>query len=81
MIIGEKSFNPITARGLLDRTVTYSCLPGTITNDFTIKQVVNAPYMNPEKEKQYLELMNVRKLMLLYRLIHYNDLHPVVKTI
>jgi hypothetical protein len=80
MIIAERSLNPSLARGLLDRCFIYYCRPGIIRNRFSIKQVVINPYGNPEKVKLYQELMDFRKLMLCYRLTHYNQQLPLINT-
>lgn len=72
MILAEKSLKGYKARGLVDRTFSYNCKPGRVK--LKIKEVVSEnPKKHPVLEKLYNELLNYRKLMLCYRLIHYKD--------
>ena len=73
IIIAEKSPNKLKAKGLLDRTLLVSAFPGGA--DFDIKEVKN-PKGDPELEKALSELLDFRKLMLVYRLIHFKDPIP-----
>jgi hypothetical protein len=73
IIIGEKSPSRFKAKGLLDRTLSFPVFPGEAELD--IKEVVN-PQGDPELEGALSQLLDFRKLMLVYRLIHFRD--PVV---
>ena len=79
MILAEKSLSVWKAKGLVDRTFTYQCRPGKVS--YSIKKVVSQTInKNPELQKQYDELLDFRKLMLCYRLVHYTDELPEIKT-
>jgi hypothetical protein len=73
IIIVEKSPNKLKAKGLLDRTLLLHAFPGD--TDFDIKEVKN-PNGDPELEKALSELFDFRRLMLVYRLIHFKDPIP-----
>jgi hypothetical protein len=73
IIIAEKSPNKLKAKGLLDRTLLIHAFPGD--TNFDIKEVKN-PNGDPELEKALSELFDFRKLMLVYRLIHFKDPIP-----
>src|SRR5919108_1341253 len=72
IIIGEKSPSKLKAKGLLDRTLQFSVFPGD--TDYDIKEVTNQQEHTPHLEKALAELMGFKKLMLVYRLIHFKDL-------
>jgi hypothetical protein len=57
----------------LDRTLSFPVFPGEAERD--IKEVIN-PQGDPELERVLSILLDFRKLMLVYRLIHFNE--PVV---
>jgi hypothetical protein len=73
IIIAEKSLSRFKAKGLLDRTLSFSVFPGEAKLD--IKEVMN-PQGDPELEQALGRLLDFRKLMLVYRLLHFND--PVI---
>jgi hypothetical protein len=73
VIIGEKSPSRFKAKGLLDRTLSFPAFPGEAKLD--VKEVIN-PQGDPELELALGRLLDFRKLMLVYRLIHFKD--PVV---
>jgi hypothetical protein len=73
IIIGEKSLSRFKAKGLLDRTLSFSVIPGEAKLD--IKEVMN-PQGDSELEQALRRLLDFRKLMLVYRLLHFND--PVI---
>jgi hypothetical protein len=73
IIIAEKSPNKLKAKGLLDRTLLFHAFPGD--TDFDIKEVKN-PNGDAELEEALSELLDFRKLMLVYRLIHFKDPIP-----
>lgn len=70
IMIGEKSPNEDKARGLLDRsfkTKSYKGYP-----DFDIKDIRN-PQGNAERQKHLDAFNDLRKLYLMYRLVHFKD--------
>ena len=74
IIIGEKSPNKLKAKGLLDRTLLLSAFPGDAELD--IKEVTTQQERTPHLQRALAELLDFRKLMLVYRLIHFEDLIP-----
>ncbi len=77
MILAEKSLSEWKAKGLADRTFIYKCRPGKV--DYSIKKVVSRTInKSPQLQKLYDELLDFRKLMLCYRLIHYTDELPQI---
>jgi hypothetical protein len=78
MILAEKSLSEWKAKGLADRTFTFKCRPGRVRH--SIKKVVSETInKSPELERLYNELLDFRKLMLCYRLVHYEDELPNIK--
>ena len=73
VIIGEKSPSRFKAKGLLDRTLSFPSFPGEAELD--IKEVIN-PQGDPKLEQALSRLLDFRKLMLVYRLLHFRD--PVI---
>jgi hypothetical protein len=73
LIIGEKSPNRPKAKGLLDRMLVFTVYPGYPELD--IKEVMN-PQGDPYRTREYNRLTSFRKLMLIYRLIHFKDPIP-----
>lgn len=72
MILAEKLLRQLKAKGLVDRTFTMKCRPGKIK--YAIKEVVSQVINKDEKlHMLYQEMVDFRKLMLCYRLIHYAD--------
>ena len=72
MILAEKSLRELKAKGLVDRTFTSHCRPGKVK--YSIKEVVSENInKNSKLKKLYQELLDFRKLMLCYRLVHYTD--------
>jgi hypothetical protein len=70
IMIGERSPKEDKARGLLDRSFknkTYKGIP-----DYKIKEIRN-PQGNPERQRLLDEIMDLRKLILMYRLVHFKD--------
>ena len=79
MMLAERSLNIWKAKGLVDRTFTYQCRPGKVS--YSIKKVVSQTInKNPELQRLYNELLDFRKLMLCFRLVHYTDELPEIKT-
>ena len=78
MILAEKSLSEWKAKGLADRTFTFKCRPGRVR--YSIKKVVSETInKSPELERLHNELLDFRKLMLCYRLVHYEDELPNIK--
>jgi hypothetical protein len=79
MILAEKSLSHYKAKGLVDRTFSFHCRPGKVKN--SIKEVVSENISkSPILQNQFKEIMNFRKLLLLYRLLHYRDPLPQIET-
>lgn len=78
MILAEKSIRERKAKGLVDRTFTLKCRPGSVK--YSIKKVVsNTINKSASLQRLYTELIDFRKLMLCYRLVHYRDQFPKIK--
>jgi hypothetical protein len=73
LVIAERSPSRFKAKGLLDRMLSVNTVPGK--SDLDIKEVTN-PRGEPELEAALADLLEFRKLMMVYRLIHFGD--PVV---
>jgi len=69
-IIGEKSMNNTIAKGVLDRTFTFTAHPGD--PPFDIKETCNHQ-ANASCKGRFNNILSFRKLLLIYRLMHYND--------
>lgn len=78
MVLAEKSLSQWKAPGLVDRTFTFKCRPGSVK--YSIKKVVSDT-INKSSELKGLnkQLIDFRKLMLCYRLLHYRDSLPEIK--
>ena len=75
MILAEKSIREWKAKGLVDRTFTMKCRPGRVK--YAMKDVVsNIINKSEQYRKLHDALLDFRKLMLTYRLIHYRDQLP-----
>jgi hypothetical protein len=70
IIIGERSMSLTQAKGVHDRTFSLTAYTGDST--FDIKETLN-PQGNPTCNKRLNDLLSFRKLLLIYRLIHYDD--------
>jgi hypothetical protein len=79
MILAEKSLNQWKAKGLVDRTFTLHCRPGSVK--YSIKEVITENFnKDPILQKLYDELTDFRKLMLCYRLVNYRNALPSIET-
>ena len=74
IIIAEDPLSPATAKGLIDRMFVIKAIKGKPNYD--IKEVLHPGNRDKALEKQHDELRNLRKLLLVYRLIHFED--PIV---
>ncbi len=70
IIIAEKSPDENKARGLLDRSFKIKTVKGY--PEYKIKEIRN-PQGNPERQKIYDEIMDLRNLLLVYRILHFKD--------
>jgi hypothetical protein len=73
MRIGEKALDPFKAKGLKERIFGYECRSATKDNLYSIKEVTTNSPGDTQKQELYGELIDFRKEMLCYRLIHYMD--------
>jgi hypothetical protein len=72
IIVAERSPNQDTAKGVIDRAFVHSCFKGYPQHD--IKEILNPTNTGgPEHKSLLKELEDFRKVLLLYRLIHFND--------
>jgi hypothetical protein len=79
MILAEKSLSKWKAKGLVDRTFTLHCRPGSVK--YSIKEVITENInKDPLLQKLYDELTDFRKLMLCYRLVNYRNALPNIET-
>jgi hypothetical protein len=75
IIVSERSLNQTVAKGVNSRTFPINCIKGR--TKFDIKEVLNPTNTGgTEKEKLLKELINFRKLLLVYRLKHFKDPIP-----
>jgi hypothetical protein len=72
----ERIPNKIKSKGFLERIIPLKSISGDPQYD--ISEVVNDAG-DEQFKKLYEELMNTRKLLLMYRLLHHNDPIPDVK--
>jgi hypothetical protein len=70
MIISERMPNLRDARGVLDRSFTFTTYKGRPKYD--IKETLE-PQGNPARQERLDALNDFRKLMLIYRLLHFKD--------
>ena len=71
IIIAEKSPSRFKAKGLLDRTLGFTVYPGETQLD--IKEVTAGNERNEQLDQALDDLLDFRKLMLIYRLLHFED--------
>ena len=72
IIVAERSPNPDTGKGVVDRAFVHSCFKGYPQYD--IKEILNPTDTGgPEHRSLLKELEDLRKLLLVYRLIHFKD--------
>lgn len=74
IIIAERSPDKLEAKGLLDRSLHVASFPGDTELD--IKEVTNEEEKAPRLKRALAELIDLRKLMLVYRLVHFEDTIP-----
>jgi hypothetical protein len=70
--IAEEPMRPSFAKGVIDRSFVIKAIKGIPTYD--IKEVLHpASRRNERLEKLHNNLRNLRKLLLIYRLVHFED--------
>jgi hypothetical protein len=74
IVIAEKSPSKYKAKGFLDRALGFTAYPGQPELD--IKEVTAGHERDPQLDEALNELLDFRKLILIYRLYHFED--PVV---
>ncbi len=72
--IAEDPLSPGTARGLIDRMFQIKAIKGKPEHD--IKEVLHPANRDKTLERLHNDLRELRKLLLVYRLIHFED--PIV---
>lgn len=78
-ISAERSPDNVKGKGFNERTFYLQCNPGLPKHD--ILEVINHDN-EPELKALYDELVDTRKLLLIYRMLHYNEtIHQVKLTI
>lgn len=70
IIIGEKSPNENKARGVLDRSFKIKSYKGI--PEYNIKEIRN-PQGNTKRQELFDEINDLRKLLIMYRLVHIKD--------
>ena len=72
IIVAERSPNQDSGKGVVDRSFVHSCFKGYPQYD--IKEILNPTNTGgPEHKSLLQDLEDFRKLLLLYRLLHFND--------
>jgi hypothetical protein len=75
IIVSERSLSQSIAKGVNSRTFPINCIKGSTKHD--IKEVLNPTNTGGlENKKLHKELMEFRKLLLVYRLRHFKDPIP-----
>ncbi|HEY7082377.1 MAG TPA: hypothetical protein VH500_22025 [Nitrososphaeraceae archaeon] len=77
IIIGERSMSLTEAKGVYDRTFSSTAYAGD--PKFDIKETLN-PQGNAACKSRLDRLRSFRKLLLIYRLLHFNDQVPDIDT-
>ncbi len=75
IIISERSLNQSIAKGVNSRIFSINCFKGSIKHD--ILEVLNPTNTGgPDNKRLLQEIMNFRKLLLVYRLMHFKEMIP-----
>ena len=74
-IISEKGLDEYKAKGVIDRTLSFNCIPGDPQDDIDITEVLETRVqtMPFEIQERLQELLDFRNTMLMFRLLHYNE--------
>jgi hypothetical protein len=76
--IAEESLRGNVTKGVIDRSFLIKATKGGPAHD--IKEVLHPANRNERLEKLHNDLRSLRKLLLVYRLIHFTDSIPDIKT-
>jgi hypothetical protein len=76
--IVEESLRGNVTKGVIDRSFLIKATKGRPAHD--IKEVLHPANRNERLEKLHNDLRSLRKLLLVYRLIHFTDSIPDIKT-
>jgi hypothetical protein len=74
IIISEKGLSDYKAKGVVDRAFAFSSIPGDPEDDIDVTEVLEShTKAMPERiQRKLKEILQFRKLMLMYRLLHYD---------
>lgn len=73
---GEKTPDPMTAKGFLQRVIELPCFSGFPKYDIT--EVIN-PAGEQEHQALLDELTDTRRILFVYRLLHFHEIIPKIK--
>ena len=73
VMLSEVSLDTLKSKGVLSRTLVIQCFPGR--PNYYIKEILNNHALAGKKQL-YEELITLRKVFLLYRLLHFHDEFP-----
>ena len=76
--IAEESLRSNITKGVIDRSFQFKASKGKPTHD--IKEVIQPANRNERLEKLHNDLRSFKKLLLAYRLIHFDDPIPDIET-
>jgi hypothetical protein len=75
IMVAERSPSQRIAKGVIDRSFILNCFKGNPEND--IKETLNPTQTGgPDHEELLAEIIDLRKISFVYRLIHFRDLFP-----
>lgn len=75
VMLSETSPDTLRSKGFLSRTFVIQCYPGK--PKYFIKEVLNN-HSSSGKKQLYEELITLRKILLLYKLLHFHDDFPEI---
>jgi hypothetical protein len=75
LILTEKSLNEQKAKGMLDRTLSFTAIPGDTIDDNDIAEVMSESLRIGNRKLQRLHdrITRFRKTVFMYRLLHFKD--------
>lgn len=78
LILTEKPLNDYKAKGVLDRTLVFTAIPGDTMDDNDITEVMDQSLRvgNKRLQRLYDRITRFRKTAFIYRLLHFKD--PVI---
>jgi len=75
IMVAERTPSQRIAKGVIDRSFILNCFKGNPVND--IKETLNPTQTGgPKHEELLAEIIDLRKILLVYRLIHFRDPFP-----